>query len=90
MTTTYNDNDPGDGDNHVAMPKEVFGSVGQSLVKRSGSDATKVKGMSNRFAFAKKYSITSPRYPFARNIKCQACHYLLCHMRAHIVLYFVF
>ena len=48
-----NDIDPGDGDNHVAMPNEVTGSLGQSLVQRSGSDATKVKGMTNRFAFAK-------------------------------------
>jgi hypothetical protein len=48
------DIDPGDGDNHVAMPNEVTGSLGQSLVQRSGSDATKVKGMTNRFAFAKK------------------------------------
>ncbi len=49
-----NDIDHGDGDNYVAMPKEVTGSLGQLLVQRSGSEATKVKGMSNRFAFAKK------------------------------------
>ena len=52
-TTTSDDddsNDPGN-DNDDSM---IRGMLIISLVTRSGFDATRVKGMSNRFAFAKK------------------------------------
>ena len=62
-TTTSDDddsNDPGN-DNDDSMDPNIgsnrlhdSGNVNQSLVTRSGFDATRVKGMSNRFAFAKK------------------------------------
>jgi hypothetical protein len=62
-TTTSDDddsNDPGNDNDDSMDPNtgsnqlQASGNVNQSLVTRSGFDATRVKGMSNRFAFAKK------------------------------------
>ncbi len=49
-----NDNDDSKDPNTASNPTQDSGNVNQSLVTRSGSDPRQVKGMSNRFAFAKK------------------------------------
>ncbi len=49
-----NDNDDPKDPNTASNRSQDSGNVNQSLVTRSGSDASQVKGMSNRFPFAKK------------------------------------
>jgi hypothetical protein len=48
-----NDNDDPMDPNTASNRSQDSGNVNQSLVTRSGSDTSQVKGMSNRFAFAK-------------------------------------
>ena len=49
-----NDNDDSKDPNTASNRSQDSGNVNQSLVTCSGSDASQVKGISNRFAFAKK------------------------------------
>jgi hypothetical protein len=51
---TSDDDDSKDDPNTDSNPTQDSLNVNQSLVTRSGSDPRQVKGMSNRFAFAKK------------------------------------
>ena len=62
-----------DSDNDLQQPKVVSDATGEhSLVLRSGSDPTKVNGMSNRFAYAKKLfdNVAKVSYSLQVHISC--------------------
>ncbi len=62
-----------DSDNDLQQPKVVSDATGDhSLVLRSGSDPTKVNGMSNRFAYAKKLfdNVAKVSYSLQVHISC--------------------
>jgi hypothetical protein len=67
-----------DSDNDLQQPRVVSNAIGDnSLVLRSGSDPTKVNGMSNRFAYAKKLFDNIAKVPYSLQVNIYLMYFIL-------------